>query len=81
MEVGWDPNQSPFSTKFNPLSVHRVRSSGIIPQDADLAWWMKSIKRSNEYVSDGNPSTVTVPESYKDIVDTSKLGGRKLITY
>ncbi len=81
MEVGWDPNQSPFSTKFNPMSVHRVRASGIIPQDADLAWWMKSIKRSNEYVSDGNPSTVTVPESYKDIVDTSKLGGRNLITY
>lgn len=81
MEVGWDPNQSPFSTKFNPLSVHRVRASGIIPQDADLAWWMKSIKRSNEYVSDGNTSTVTVPESYKDIVDTSKLGSRKLITY
>ncbi len=81
MEVGWDPNQSPFSTKFNPLSVHRVRASGIIPQDADLAWWMKSIKRSNEYVSDGNPSTVTVPEAYKDIVDTSKLGSRKLITY
>ncbi len=81
MEVGWDPNQSPFSTKFDPLSVHRVRSSGIIPQDADLAWWLKSIKRSNEYVSDGNPSTVTVPEAYKDIVDSSKLDGRTLITY
>ena len=81
MEVGWDPNQSPFSTKFNPLSVHRVRSSGIMPQDADLTWWLKNIKHSNEYVSDGNPSTVTVPEAYKDIVDTAKLGGRTLVTY
>ncbi|HEX2946654.1 MAG TPA: polysaccharide deacetylase family protein [Clostridia bacterium] len=81
MEVGWDPNQSPYSTKFDPMSIHRVRSSGIEPQDADLAWWLKNLKRSNEFVSDGNPSTVTVPESYKSIVDQSKLGGRALITY
>lgn len=81
MEVGWDPYQSPFNLKFDPLSVHRVRASGLIPQDADLAWWMKNMKHSNEYVSDGNPSTVTVPESFKGLIDTSKLGGRTLVTY
>lgn len=81
MEVGWDPYQSPFSKKFDPLSVHRVRASGLTPQNADLAWWLKNLKHSNEYVSDGDPSSVTVPEAYKDIIDTSKLGGRALSTY
>jgi len=81
MEVGWDPAQSPFSIKFDPLSVHRVRSSGIEPVDADLGWWLENMKRSNEFVSDGDPDTVTVPESYADLVDREKLGGRKLVIY
>lgn len=81
MEVGWDPAQSPFSVKFDPFSIHRVRSSGIEPVEADLAWWLENMKRSNEFVSDGDPNTVTVPESYADLVDQEKLGGRKLVIY
>ncbi len=81
MEVGWDPAQSPFTAKFDPLATHRVRSSGIKPVDMDLAWWLENMKRSNEYVSDGDPNTVTVPESYEDLIDQEKLGGRKLVVY
>lgn len=81
MEVGSDPAQSPFSVKFDPLSTHRVRSTGIEPVVQDLDWWLKNIKSSNEYVSDGDPDTVTIPESYEDLVDHERLGGRKLVVY
>jgi len=81
MEVGWDPNPSPVSKKFNPLSIHRVRASGIVPVQADLAWWLSSLKRENEYVSDGNPNTVTVPKEKEEEIDHDKLGGKELIVY
>jgi peptidoglycan/xylan/chitin deacetylase (PgdA/CDA1 family) len=81
MEVGWDPAQSPFSVNFDPLSTHRVRSPGIEPVINDLEWWLKNMKRSREFVSDGDPDTVTVPEGNADQVDQEKLGGRKLVIY
>ncbi len=81
MEVGWDPAPSPFSVKFDPLSTHRVRSSGIEPVDQDLSWWLENMKRDNQYVSDGDPATVTIPEAYLEYVDQEMLGGRTLRTY
>ncbi len=81
VEVGWDPALSPVNPKYNPLSVHRVRASGLTPVDADLAWWLKQQKRDSQYVSDGNPDTVTVPKSKEENVDTTKLNGRKLVVY
>lgn len=81
MEVGWDPALSPVNVKFNPLSIHRVRASGIVPVDADLAWWLKQEKKDSQYVSDGNPETITVPEAKAGTVDKGKLGGRKLVIY
>ena len=81
MEVGWDPAPSPFSIKFDPLSTHRVRSSGITPVDADLAWWLDNLKRDKQYISDGNAATVAVPEAYAEYVDQARLNGRTLVTY
>jgi hypothetical protein len=81
VEVGWDPAPSPFSVKFDPLSTHRVRASGITPVDSDLAWWLDSLKRDNQYVSDGNAANVTIPESYAEYIDQGKLGGRALVKY
>lgn len=81
MEVGWDPAPSPFSAKYEPLSTHRVRSSGITPVDQDLGWWLSNMKRDKQYVSDGNPDTVTIPESYQDYVNHEMIGDRTLLTY
>jgi len=81
MEVGWDPNVSPVNKKFNPLSVHRVRASGIEPVDADLAWWLKNLSREEQYISDGNPDTVTVPKDKEQEVDPARLKGKKLVVY
>ncbi len=81
MEVGWDPALSPVSKNFNPLSIHRVRSSGINPVDCDLAWWLERLTREEQYVSDGNPETVTIPEGKLENVDQDRLQGKTLITY
>ncbi len=81
MEVGAEPAQSPFNSKFNPSSTRRVRSTGIIPVDQDLAWWLDNMKRSNEFVSDGDPNTVSIPESYEKLIDKDRLGDRELVVY
>ena len=81
MEVGWDPTFSPVSKSFNPLSVHRVRASGINPVDADLAWWIKNLTREGQYISDGNSETVTIPKSKEQNVDSTKLQGKSLVVY
>jgi len=81
MEVGWDPTFSPVSKSFNPLSVHRVRASGINPVEADLAWWIDNLSREGQYISDGNPDTVTVPKSKEENVDNDKLQGKTLVVY
>lgn len=81
LEVGWDPAFSPVSKNFNPLELHRVRAPGIEPVDADLAWWLKNLDRKNEYVSDGDPDTVTVPDNKKNKINLVRLGNKKLVTY
>ncbi len=81
LEVGWSPALSPVSKNLDLTSIQRVRASGINPVDADLAWWLKNLSREEQYVSDGNPDTITVPENLAENVDLDKLNGKELITY
>lgn len=81
LEVGWDPNFSPVSKSFNPLSVHRVRASGIKPVEADLEWWLSQLSRNEQYISDGDPDIVTVPKGKEANVDPGRLEDKKLVTY
>lgn len=80
--VGANPSPSPVSVKFNPLSLPRVRSNGPKKVEYDLSWWLEELtKGSSQYISDGNPDTVTVPKEKKENVDMAKLNGKQLITY
>jgi len=80
--VGANPAPSPVSTKFNPLAIPRVRSSGMKKVECDLAWWLDALsKGKSQFVSDGNANTVTVPQSKQQNVDMAKLNGKQLITY
>lgn len=81
VEVGAGPTLSTVHKKSTPLSMSRVRSTGIKPVQADLDWWLKNISRADEYVSDGNPNTVTVPKAKAVDVDQEKLKGKSLVTY
>lgn len=81
MLVGANPTFSPVSKKFNPLATARVRSSGIKPVECDLEWWIKNMSKGEQYISDGNPNTITVPKTKTDDVDSQKLKDKKLVTY
>ncbi|EMS69713.1 polysaccharide deacetylase family protein [Ruminiclostridium cellobioparum] len=80
--VGANPAPSPVSPKFDPLALPRVRSTGQKKVECDLAWWLDTLgKGSSQYVSDGNPETVTVPKDKQKNVDMSRLNGKQLVTY
>ena len=80
--VGANPAPSPVSPKFDPLALPRVRSTGQKKVECDLAWWLNALdKGSSQYVSDGNPGTVTVPKDKQKNVDMSRLNEKQLVTY
>jgi peptidoglycan/xylan/chitin deacetylase (PgdA/CDA1 family) len=81
VEVGANPTLAPVNPDFDPLYIDRVRSSGIEPVDADLAWWLENISREEQFISDGDPNKIAVPQEKKDSVDESKLQDKKLVVY
>lgn len=81
VEVGWDPALSPVSDKIDLLSLHRVRSPGMVPEKFDLNWWLDNISKADEYISDGNPNIVTIPKDKADSINDSKLADKQLFLY
>jgi len=81
MKVGANPAPSPISKDFEPLALPRVRASGIEPVDADLAWWLNKLTREQQYISDGNPDTITIPKEKETEIDDGKLNGKELVVY
>jgi peptidoglycan/xylan/chitin deacetylase (PgdA/CDA1 family) len=68
LKVGSDPSVSPYSSKFRPYRIARVRGSEKLdrPNDYALAYIRGAISYFDKnpeqrFVSDGNPDTVTVP--------------------
>lgn len=63
--VGSEPSSSPYSVKFDPLNIPRIRSSasdGATPNYGST-FWLDSLDKHPErrYVSDGNPARVSFP--------------------
>lgn len=81
VEVGAGPTLSTVNKKSVPLSMSRVRATGMKAVQADMDWWLKNISRADEYVSDGNPNTVAVPKAKAADVDPERLKGKQLVTY
>lgn len=82
MLVGWDPALPPNRIGYNPLKTPRVRVTGLLNEDGDLDWWLGGkIQLNQQYISDGNPETITVPESKKNLIDTTSLGKKTLRIY
>lgn len=76
--VGANPARSPFDRQFNPLRLPRVRADG-----TELYRWLEYFRNNPEerYISDGDPDSVTIPESLTELVDENRLQGRILRTY
>lgn len=85
LNVGWDPDKSPYHKDFNPLAIHRIRASELqkYVQNVGMYSWIEQFEKGSlqRFVSDGDPDTVTVPEKYKDKIDEKQLGNRKIKNY
>jgi hypothetical protein len=65
--VGANPAPSPFSNEFDPGAIPRIRTSHAGwdgTEDFAFSDWMRRFEQNPDtrYVSDGDASTVTVPE-------------------
>ena len=80
LKVGWKPEVSIFSKKFNPLKINRVQN-GTQPYQFD--YWMDYLNNHQDevFISDGNADTVTIPSGLKDDIDLNSVGDRELIIY
>jgi len=85
LNVGWDPDKSPYHQDFNPLAIHRIRASEIqkYVQNVGMYDWLKRFDTGSltRFVSDGDPATVTVPEEYLAQLAEDKVGHRVVKTY
>lgn len=78
--VGANPAPAPCSPKFNPLRLPRVQA-----YEGELGSrdWLDKMSKNPKmrYISDGDPTTVTVPKAAEAKIDPAKLGTAKLRTY
>lgn len=81
LAVGANPSVPSISVKYKSDYVSRIRAQGRVPVDCDLTWWLPRMTSSRMFISDGDPSTIVVPEEKLDEVNQDRLGGKKLITY
>jgi peptidoglycan/xylan/chitin deacetylase (PgdA/CDA1 family) len=66
-----EPAQSPFSIRFDPLSIPRIESQPWRGEvDLGSGYWLRYLNqhRSRRYVSDGDPKTVSFPRIFAEAV-------------
>ncbi len=80
LKVGWKPEVSIFSKKFDPLKINRVQNGN---GQFQFDYWMDHLDAHPDelFVSDGNVDIVTIPINLEDDIDLDSIGDRKLITY
>ncbi|NLX63590.1 MAG: polysaccharide deacetylase family protein [Clostridiaceae bacterium] len=81
MAVGAEPSVPSISKKYNSLYVRRIRAQGRVPVNGDLTWWLPRMSPNRMFISDGDPTTIVVPEEKRDTIAVEKLNGKRLITY
>ncbi|MDF2547944.1 MAG: hypothetical protein K0R93_2842 [Anaerosolibacter sp.] len=85
LNVGWDPDKSPYHKDFNPLAIHRIRGSELekYVQNVGMYNWLEQFEKGSRtrFISDGDPDVVTVPENFKEALEASKVGDREVKTY
>lgn len=76
--VGAEPAPSPFSKKFNPLAVPRIRGS-----QEELDKWLGEFQKYPDarFVSDGRSDTVTIREGDDGNLNPERVGERTVRTY
>lgn len=78
LRVGWEADYSPFSTTFNPQFIKRIRAYDNNGENFDIKMNFNMIKNTR-YISDGDASTVVVPNGAEDIINSDI--NKQLIVY
>lgn len=81
MLVGANPALAMTSSKVDLFKTPRVRASGILEEDMDFNWWLNKLTKEQQYVSDGDPTTITVPKDKESFIDKLTLRDKKIKTY
>ncbi len=81
MAVGAEPSVPPIHTKYNSLYVRRIRAQGREEVTCDLTWWLPRMTSTRMFISDGDPTTIVVPEAKSGEINKEKLINQTLITY
>ena len=77
LEVSGGPNESPYDVKYNPRSVDRfIVAPGALERQLEV--YEKNPGR--RFVSDGDPNTITVPQSQAGRVDRNRWKGKTVKT-
>lgn len=79
LAVGAAPAVPSWNVGYDPAYVPRIRAQGRVAVEADLTWWLERMDETNLYVSDGDPTAITVPDAKKDRIDATKIGSRSLV--
>jgi peptidoglycan/xylan/chitin deacetylase (PgdA/CDA1 family) len=76
--VGANPSYSPFDTRFNPAKLPRIRAD-----EAELSRWLAYFDSNPDqrYISDGDVSTVTLPEKLEGSLNLQNFENLKVKTY
>lgn len=76
LQVGWEADNSPFSSNFDKLFLKRIRAYDNNGKDFDIEYSFKKLE-TTRYISDGDATKVVVPNDYKDKINTDL----EVITY
>lgn len=81
--VGSNPAPSPVNMKFDPKRLPRVRGSEMLVAGTGLYDYLKYFEKNpgKKYISDGDISTVTIPESEANNIDKNRIGEKQLKVY
>ncbi len=81
--VGANPAPSPFHQNFDPTRLPRIRASEIKTDGVGLYDWLEVLKDNphRRYISDGDPRTITAPESLKDLLNEERADNHNMRFY
>lgn len=81
LNVGWNPAYSPYDTKFNNLSIPRVRASEMKVENVGMYNYIQYFDNHPEekFISDGVSSVVTVPAAKAEKIKADS--DKELYTY
>lgn len=72
LQVGYEPNASPFHADFDRLGVARIQTHPDPEYQFGSAWWLDQLDRGESYrryVSDGDPDIISFPADRADELD------------